>query len=306
MRIMDVEMEKYNYIELFRDAKARANELRNLRTTSGVEDLTNSQANIQFHCEPIVPLVKPMTRRLVIKSVSNSISPPQLKSTSQQKSSKSPAKPTSTSPPKLTAKASPPVQLKRKSYPSPSPYIKPDCRKPSDEHVQTAPLLQFTHNPCKPDSNPKYSSKTLTKPNSNLGEPTAAPTKPHTSNSTSKCPPPFNPLPLVALGVDELLDFVVGSLCREPEWKVEENEWDDGRETEISIIGAHIEGGRVIVSCVNDNPASNDDSQDENFVEDGENIEDVNDSEDVSLDKETNSSDYGDDDQWKLRLPKGC
>jgi len=28
---------------------------------------------------------------------------------------------------------------------------------------------------------------------------------------------------LVALGVDELLDFDVGSLCREPKWEVEEN-----------------------------------------------------------------------------------
>ena len=100
----------------------------------------------------------------------------------------------------------------------------------------------------------------------------------------------------------ELLDFVVGSLYREPEWEVEGNEWDDDKEAEISIIGAHTEGGRVIVTCVNDNPASDDDSQGEDFVRDGEKIEDVNGSEHISLDKETNSSDYGDHDQLEVEV----
>ncbi|KAJ8421206.1 hypothetical protein Cgig2_025004 [Carnegiea gigantea] len=58
--------------------------------------------------------------------------------------------------------------------------------------------------------------------------------------------------------------------------------------------------GRVIVTCVNDNPASDDDSQDEDFVGDGEEIEDVNDSEDVSLDEENNNSDSGDDNQVEV------
>ena len=63
---------------------------------------------------------------------------------------------------------------------------------------------------------------------------------------------------MVALEVDELLDFDVGSLYREPKWEIEENEWDDGREAEISIV-AHAEESRVIVTCFNDNPSFNDD-----------------------------------------------
>jgi len=70
----------------------------------------------------------------------------------------------------------------------------------------------------------------------------------------------LNPLSVVALGVFELLDFDVESLGKEPEWEVEENEWDDGGETEISIVGAHTERGRVVLATINDNPPSDDDS----------------------------------------------
>ena len=74
---------------------------------------------------------------------------------------------------------------------------------------------------------------------------------------------------MATLGVYELLDFDVRSLHKEPQWEVEDNEWDDGGETEISIVGAHTEGGRVILTTVNDSPSSDDDSQDEDFVWDG-------------------------------------
>jgi len=59
----------------------------------------------------------------------------------------------------------------------------------------------------------------------------------------SKCPSPFNPLPLAALGVNELLDLDVGFLCRESEWEVEDDEWDDGTKTKILIIEPHTGGG---------------------------------------------------------------
>ena len=70
----------------------------------------------------------------------------------------------------------------------------------------------------------------------------------------------MNPLSVVALGVFELLDFDVESLGKEPEWEVEENEWDDGGETKILIVGAHTERGRAVLTTVNDNPPSDDDS----------------------------------------------
>ena len=104
---------------------------------------------------------------------------------------------------------------------------------------------------------------------------------------------------MAVLGVDELLDFDVGSLCREPQWEVEENEWDDGRDAVISIIGAQAEGGRVIVTSVDDNPPSDDDSEDEDFIVDGK---DGYDSEDVSLDEENNNSKSGDDEQLEVQV----
>ncbi|KAJ8438844.1 hypothetical protein Cgig2_023036 [Carnegiea gigantea] len=287
-------------------------------------------------------------------------SPPQPKSTSLKKSCKYPAKTTSTSSPKPTAKARPPVELKVKaksSYylpisPSPSPQSKADCTplqstvESTPEHcypLQSTPNVQLTSYPSRPQtrsslkksdstpldstpnsskpySNPKHLSRTLSEPNYNLGEPIAAPIKPHTrsqcrddgihtdpssgpkkssSSSTSKCLPPFNPLPLAVLGVDELVDFDVGSLCREPQWEVEENEWDDGRDPVISIVGAQVEGGRVIITSIDDNPPSDDDSEDEDFVVDGE---DVDDSENVSLDEENNSSESGDDEQLEVQV----
>ncbi|KAJ8430683.1 hypothetical protein Cgig2_024548 [Carnegiea gigantea] len=170
----------------------------NVRIVTSVEVLIDSQANILADIlivSPACSLVKTMACRPLTRSISNSPtkptpssqprpceSPPQPKLTSQQKSSKSPAKPTSASPPKPTAKASPPVQLKQKgksSYylpfnPSPSPYAKPDGRKPSDEYIQVSSYpsrrhiksslnkpdcspLQSTPNPSKHDSNPKHS-----------------------------------------------------------------------------------------------------------------------------------------------------
>ncbi|KAJ8444410.1 hypothetical protein Cgig2_005932 [Carnegiea gigantea] len=363
IRIMNVEMEKYNCIELFRDARpsvkasgaSAAQSLpqivtveskKNVRMVNGVEDLTESQANIwadSLIVSPAIAFVKPMGHRPVTRSVANFPikptsssqsrpyeSPPQPKSTSLKKSCKYPAKPTSTSSPKPTAKASPPVELKVKgksSYylpisPSPSPQSKADYT-PLQSTVESTPehssplestpdvplasypsrpqtrsclkkpdstLLESTPNPSKPDFNPKHSSRTPSKPNCNLGEPIAAPSKPHTrsqsrddgihtgpssgpkklsSSNTSKCLPLFNPLSLAVLGVDELLDFDVGSLCREPQWEVKENEWDDGMDAVISIVGAQAEGGRVIVTSVDDNPPSDDDSEDEDFVVDG-------------------------------------
>jgi len=104
---------------------------------------------------------------------------------------------------------------------------------------------------------------------------------------------------LAVLRVDELLDFDVGSLCRQPQWEVEENEWDDGRDAVSSIVGAQVEGGRVIVTSVDDNPPSDDDSKDEDFIVDGE---DVDDSEDVSLDKKNNSSESGDEEQLEVQV----
>ncbi|KAJ8442544.1 hypothetical protein Cgig2_026486 [Carnegiea gigantea] len=62
---------------------------------------------------------------------------------------------------------------------------------------------------------------------------------------------------------------------REPVWEVKENEWGDGRKAEISIIGTYTERSRVIGTCINDNPASDDDSQDEDFVGDGEETGDI-------------------------------
>ncbi|KAJ8439455.1 LOW QUALITY PROTEIN: hypothetical protein Cgig2_008486 [Carnegiea gigantea] len=311
---------------------------KNVRLVSSVEDLTDSKhMGGQFDCEPYYCLVKPMAHRPVTRFVINSPikptpssqsrpykSPPQPKSTSLKKSCKYPAKLTFTSSPKPTTKASPLVELKVKgksSYylsisPSPSPQSKADCTPlPQTISYLKKPLLnplESSRNPSKPDSNPKHPSKTPSKPNCNLGESIAAPTKPHTrsqsrddsnpkksSSNNSKCLPPFNPLPLAVLGVNELLDFDVVSLCREPQWEFEENEWDDGRDTVISIVGAQAEGGRIIVTSVDDNPPSDDDSEDEDFVVDGE---DVDHSEDVSLDEENNSSDSGDEEQLEVQV----
>ncbi|KAJ8428743.1 hypothetical protein Cgig2_022653 [Carnegiea gigantea] len=158
--------------------------------------------------------------------------------------------------------------------------------------------LQSTPKPSKLNPTPKHSFKTLTKPNSNFGELVEAHTKPYTrsqsrdvgihtgpklnpstrpisrtstpkkisNKSISKCPSPFNPLPFTALGVDELLESDVGSLCRESEREVEENE--------------------VVVACLNDNLTSDHDSQDEDFIGDGEEIEDIMILEIISGDKD--------------------
>ncbi|KAJ8430019.1 hypothetical protein Cgig2_008458 [Carnegiea gigantea] len=173
IRIMDVEIENYNCIKLFRDVRASAKESdvrskyipiymydmkkpsdnqkhvenlnkisasvaqslpqivviaskKNVRIVSGVEDFTNSQANIwadSLIVSLVVAPVKPMAYRPVTRSVTNfSIKPtpssqsrpceslPQPKSTSLKKLCKHLAKPTSTFSPKPTAKARPPAE----------------------------------------------------------------------------------------------------------------------------------------------------------------------------------------------------
>ncbi|KAJ8448871.1 hypothetical protein Cgig2_030727 [Carnegiea gigantea] len=279
----------------------------------GFDGQSNKYMGRQFDYEPCCSLGKIVTHRPVIRSVSNSPTKPT--SSFQPRLNRSllssnqllnKSHPTSTSPSKSIAKASPPVQMKQKaksSYylsvsPSPSPHAKPNYSKPSDEHTRSSlnkpdyNPLQSTPNPSKHDANPKYSSKILIKLNSTLTS----------DSSTSKCLSLFNPLSLTALGVDELLDLDIRSLYREPEWEVEENEWNDGGEVEIFIVRVHTEGGRVVVTCVNDNPAIDDDSQAENFARDGEEIEDANDNKDVSLDEETDINDSRNDDQLKVAV----
>jgi len=202
---------------------------------SGVEDFTDSQANIwadSLIVSPAVAPVKPVAHRPVTRSVANSPvkptsssqsrpceSPPQPKSTSLKKSCKYPAKSTSTSSSKPTAKARAPVDLKVKgksSYyllisSSPSPQSKTNCTplqstvESTPDHCspfQSTPNVQLTSypsgpqtrsslkkpdstpsdstpNPSKPYSNPKHSSRTLRKPNCNLGESIAAPKTSH-------------------------------------------------------------------------------------------------------------------------------
>ena len=44
---------------------------------------------------------------------------------------------------------------------------------------------------------------------------------------------------MAAFGLSELKDFDVESLCKEPEWEVDNNEWVNVGEIDISIVGAH-------------------------------------------------------------------
>ena len=72
---------------------------------------------------------------------------------------------------------------------------------------------------------------------------------------------------MAALGVSELKDFDIESLCKEPEWEVDDNEWVDVGENEISIVGVHIEGGRAVLTTVDDfQPTDDDSDEDEDFV----------------------------------------
>ncbi|KAJ8438747.1 hypothetical protein Cgig2_020302 [Carnegiea gigantea] len=193
------------------------------------------------------------------------------------------------------------------SYPS-RPHTRSSLNKPDCTPLQSIP------NPSKPDSNSKCLSRILTKPNYNLGEPTAAPAKCHTGSQSrnvsihtgpnitlgTKLTPRTSTPKKQAVAVPQMPTTIKSFTFGGP-WG-----WDDdkeaGREAEISIVGAHTEGGRVIVTCVNDNLASDDDIQDEDFIRDGEEIEDVNESEDVSLNEENNSSDSGDDDQLEIEV----
>jgi len=101
------------------------------------------------------------------------------------------------------------------------------------------------------------------------------------------------------LGISELKDFDVEYLCKEPEWEVDDNEWVDVGETEISIVGAYTEGDRVVLTTVDDTEPADDDSEDDDFVWDGE---DDNDSEDVSLDEEFGNSASGDDEELEAKV----
>ena len=47
---------------------------------------------------------------------------------------------------------------------------------------------------------------------------------------------------------------------------MDDNEWVDVGEIEISIVGAHTEGDRVVLATFDDNQPSDDDSEDEDFV----------------------------------------
>ena len=101
-----------------------------------------------------------------------------------------------------------------------------------------------------------------------------------------------------------MLDFNVKSLGKEPEWEVKDNEWDDGGKTKIQLLGLILGGGRIVLTSINDNPPFNDDSWNEDFIEDGEEIDGDNDSENVFLEEETNSSDYGVMSKWEFRLSR--
>ena len=80
----------------------------------------------------------------------------------------------------------------------------------------------------------------------------------------------------------ELLDFNVESFCKEPKWEVEENGWMMVGRLRFQLLGLILRELVVVLATIDDRPPSDDDSQDEDFVWDGE---DGNDSEDVSLDK---------------------
>ena len=130
---------------------------------------------------------------------------------------------------------------------------------------------------------------------------TSTPKKIRNTN-TSKCLSPFNSLPLAALRVDELLESDVGSLCRELNGRLRRmSEMMVGR-MRLQLLELILRGRGVVVACVSDNPTSDDGAQYEDFIGDGEEIEDVNDTEDVSLDEETNSSLSGDNDQLEAKV----
>ncbi|KAJ8421831.1 LOW QUALITY PROTEIN: hypothetical protein Cgig2_024207 [Carnegiea gigantea] len=311
IRIMDVEMEKYNCIKLFRDARARVNESEiEFPKYTGFRYHPPNKKNQRWHFNISDDWVRLTNLGKCEEQVYSHIHP---KLTSQQKSCNSPAKPASTSSPKPTTKASPPVQLKQKGKsscylpisPSPSPHAKSDCTPlqstPDCFPLQSTPneYVQLTSYPSRPQT-----KSSIKKPDS--------PTKSHTRTSvtkkpsssiTSKCPPLFNPLPLAALRVDELLNFDVGSLCRKPEWEVKENEWDDGREADISMLELILrEIGLLLLVLMTTQPLM---MIDEDFVGDGEETGDVDNSEDVSLDKENNSSESGDDEQLEVEVDQG-
>ena len=186
-----------------------------------------------------------------------------------------------------------------------------------DVPIQESPYLskpQTRSSLKKSEGSPSQSTpkppKTLKKPKSIAKSNPTAPSKPAAAPSTSastetrnrrisKCASPLKPLSVAALGVSELKDFDIESLCKEPQWEVDDNEWVDVGESAISIVGAHIEGDRAVLTTVDDIQPTDDDSEDEDFVWDSE---DNKDSEDVSLDEESDNSACGEDEELEAEV----
>ncbi|KAJ8430866.1 hypothetical protein Cgig2_023544 [Carnegiea gigantea] len=284
IRIIDVEMEKYSCIELFRDARASAKELgiefpkltkfwedvrskcipiymydmkkpsnnqkhvesldqisasaaqslpqivaveskKNVRMVSGVEDLTDSQANIWADSLIVSPAVA------LVKPVAHR---PIIRSVAN-----SPVKPTPSSQPRPCE----PPQSKSTS-------LKKSCKYPAKATSTFSP---------KPTAKASPLVQLKVKGKSSYYLPVSPSPSPHAKADCTSLQSILESTPKV----DELLDFDVGSLCRESKWEVEENEWDDV---------------------------------------DGEKTGDVDDSEDVSLDEENNNSESGDDEQLKVQV----
>ena len=166
--------------------------------------------------------------------------------------------------------------------------------KPSDVPTQETPYPSKSQtrsslktSDCSPSQTTPKPPKTLKKPKSIPKSNPAAPSK--------QAAPSTSPLKSVAaLGVSELKDFDIESLCKEPQWEVEDNDWVDVGESQISIVGVHIEGDRVVLTNVDDTQPTDDDSEDGDFIWDSA---DDNDSEDVSLDEESGDSASGEDEE---------
>ena len=112
----------------------------NVKMLSGVEDLTDSQANTWVDSLIVspIPMGKPVPHRPVTRSISNSPTKPT--SNSRPWPSESPSQPKSISPHKPTTKGSPNSQLKQKAKsldylpvsPPPLTHAKFAWTKPSD------------------------------------------------------------------------------------------------------------------------------------------------------------------------------
>ena len=271
----------------------------NVKKLTTVEDLTNSEAKVWADSMIVspTPLAKLVPHRPVTRSISHS--PAKATPSSQPSLEESPSQPISTSLPKVSpnslqkqnVKASPQLPLS----PSMSAQTK-FVTKPSDLPTQESPYplkpqtrSSLKISECSPSQStlepPKSSKKPKSNPQTNpgtqkslkaaaLGQ--ASSSKQPRNTNISKCASPLKPLSVAALGISELKDFDIESLCKEPQWEVDDNEWVDVGENEISIVGVHIEGDRAVLTSVWDN-------------------EDDQDSEDVSLDEELGDSASGED-----------